>query len=229
MAASEIKPRSSSPQSDSVRCLSAAELDERLAEEIGRAERYGSHLSCLLIVFDNLDEMAREHGGELREQMLTYVAQALPHELRRFDRVGRPSDRELLIVLPGADGPRGEIVARRVLDRLRTIKIEVDGSREPLRVSVGLAPWRDKTTVAEILARSRAAAHAGSGLGNGQGEGGGHEESGAEEGDGASEEQGNQHLGAPGQRRQTLTTQPSPASWQTAPGTQPTPHRPARS
>ena len=63
---------------------------------------------------------------------------------------------ELLVVLPGADGPRGEIVARRVLERLRTIKIEADGMRRPLRVSVGLAAWR-----ADLMAQARLLAHTG--------------------------------------------------------------------
>ncbi|MGO9488870.1 MAG: GGDEF domain-containing protein [Solirubrobacteraceae bacterium] len=136
----------------------ASELDERLGEEIGRAERYGTQLSCLLVVVDNLDEMAGEHGGELREQTLAYIAGALRRELRRFDRVGMPSETELLIVLPGADGPRGEMVARRVLDRLRAIKVEAKGHRQGLRVSVGLAAWRTNGTPSALLARARAAA-----------------------------------------------------------------------
>ena len=56
-------------------------------------------------------------------------------------------------MLPGADGPRGEIVARRVLDRLRAIKVEADGMRRPLRVSVGLAAWREDLSGEELLAR----------------------------------------------------------------------------
>ncbi len=135
----------------------AVELDERLDEEIGRAERHGTHLSCLLIVVDNLEELAGEHGGELREQTMAYMAGALRSELRRFDRVGMPSDRELLIVLPGADGPRGEIVARRVLDRLRAIKVEARGKRQALRVSVGLAAWQAEASAATLLERARAA------------------------------------------------------------------------
>ncbi len=61
----------------------AAELDERLLEEIGRAERHGTQLSCLLVVVDNLEEMAgeghRAEGvvGELREQTMAYIAGAL--------------------------------------------------------------------------------------------------------------------------------------------------------
>jgi diguanylate cyclase (GGDEF)-like protein len=135
-----------------------AELDERLQEEIGRAERHGTHLACLLVVVDNLDEMAGEHGAELREQTMAYIAGALRREVRRFDRVGMPSEGELLIVLPGADGPRGEMVARRVLDRLRAIKVEARGRRQPLRISVGLAAWRANATPAMMLERARGAA-----------------------------------------------------------------------
>jgi diguanylate cyclase (GGDEF)-like protein len=135
-----------------------AELERRLNEEIGRAERYGTPLSCLLIVVENLDQMTREHGGELREQTLVYIASALRRELRRFDRVGMPSDRELLVLLPGADGSRGEMVARRVLDRLQSIKVEARGARRALRISVGLAPWRPDVTPEGMIARARTAA-----------------------------------------------------------------------
>jgi diguanylate cyclase (GGDEF)-like protein len=139
-------------------CLSANALEDRLEEEINRAGRHGTPLSCLLVAIDDLIELASRHGRELPEQALAYAGPALLRELRRFDRVGRPSDTELLVVLPGADGPRGEIVARRVLDRLRSIKIETDGVRRPLRVSVGLAAWREDLDGEQLLAHTRAAA-----------------------------------------------------------------------
>jgi diguanylate cyclase (GGDEF)-like protein len=138
-------------------------LRERLVEEINRAGRHGTPLSCLLVMIGNLEELAREHGGELSEQTLAYVASALASQVRGFDRIGRPSDGELLLVLPGADGPRGEIVARRVLERLRTIKVESDGVRRPLRISVGLAAWEDGLGADELLQRARAAARRGNG------------------------------------------------------------------
>src|SRR2546422_406101 len=62
---------------------------------------------------------------------------------------------------PGAHGPRGEIVGRRVLDRLRTIKIEAGGERRPLRISVGLAAWRESLSASDLLAETRAAARRG--------------------------------------------------------------------
>jgi diguanylate cyclase (GGDEF)-like protein len=169
MAASDTNPRSDPPSTEGFACLSATALDERLDEEIGRAERHGTQLSCLLLVIDNLDEMSREHGSDLPERTLAYVGGALRRELRRFDRVGRPSGEELLIVLPGADGPRGEMVARRVLDRVRTIKVEADGTRRPLRVSVGLAAWRRDSSRDDLLARARAATRVRNGENNSSG------------------------------------------------------------
>jgi diguanylate cyclase (GGDEF)-like protein len=161
MAASDHNPSSDPPSGGPIACLSAAALAERLEEEINRAGRHGTPLSCLLVTIGNLDELSREHGSELLERTLAYVGSALWRQLRRFDRIGKPSDNELLVVLPGADGPRGEIVARRVLERLRTIKVEADGTRRPLRISVGLAAWREELSGEELLAQTRAAARRG--------------------------------------------------------------------
>jgi diguanylate cyclase (GGDEF)-like protein len=138
--------------------LDAAALAVRLDEEIGRAERQGTKLSCLLVVFDNLDEMSREHGGGLAEQTVAYVADALARELRRFDRVGRPGGRELVVLLPGTDSMLGEVVARRLLERIHTIKVESRGTRRPLQIAVGLAAWRAPMSAVELLAQARRAA-----------------------------------------------------------------------
>jgi diguanylate cyclase (GGDEF)-like protein len=143
---------------DAAPALAADELARRLDEEIGRAERYGTKLSCLLVVVDNLDELSREHGGGLAEQTITYIADALARELRRFDRVGRPGAGELMVVLPGTDSPLGEVVARRLLARIHTIKVESRGTRHPLRIAVGLAPWQPQMSSADLLARARVAA-----------------------------------------------------------------------
>src|SRR5947209_10628017 len=101
MAASDPNSRSRSLQGEGGAFLSAEALAERLDEEIRRAERHGTQLSCLLLVIDNLEELSREQGDDLPEQTLEYVGGALRRELRRFDRIGRPAEEELLIVLPG--------------------------------------------------------------------------------------------------------------------------------
>jgi diguanylate cyclase (GGDEF)-like protein len=138
-------------------CLSAAALEARVDEEIARAARHGTALSCLLVSVEDLREIEQAHGRELSQQALAYVGLALQSEFRRFDRVGRPTEIEFLVVLPGADGPRGEIVARRTLERLRAIKLEGEDGRRALRVSVGIAAWREQMSAPELIGETRGA------------------------------------------------------------------------
>jgi hypothetical protein len=49
------------------------------------------------------------------------------------------------------------MVARRVLDRMRSIKVEAEGMRRALRFSVGLAAWRKDLSADDLLAQARAA------------------------------------------------------------------------
>jgi diguanylate cyclase len=161
MAASDQHTSSDRATSGAVLCLPAGALHERLQEEINRAARHGTSLSCLLVTIGNIDELAREHGEQLAEQTLEYVARALGSQVRDFDRIGWPIDGELLVVLPGADGPQGEVVARRALARLRMVKVESGGVRRPLSISVGLAAWHPELSADDLLEQARAAARSG--------------------------------------------------------------------
>lgn len=157
MAASD-KDNSHGPEGGTICFLSPHALTQRVREEVNRAGRHGTALSALHIDIEDLAEIARLHGAVLAENAVAYASLALRHELRGFDRVGRTTERELLIVLPGADGPRAEIVARRMLERLRAIKLEHAGERRALRMALGLATWREGMSAEELLARARAAA-----------------------------------------------------------------------
>jgi diguanylate cyclase (GGDEF)-like protein len=139
-------------------CLSSVELAGRLDEEVHRAARQGTQLSCLLVSLDEVGHLSRTYGEDLPGKALAYLAKTLIRQLRRFDRVGRASDGELLVILPGADERRAEIVARRALGRLHSVKVEVEGRREALRISVGIAAWRDGLRATELVSHTRLAA-----------------------------------------------------------------------
>ncbi len=152
---SHTSPRASSAPHE---CLSASELAARLDEEVSRAGRHHTALSCLLVSLDDAADLARTHGEELPAHALAYLGAALGRQLRRFDRIGHAGEGELLVVLPGAAERQGEIVARRALSRLHAVKVEVEGERQPLRVSIGIAAWRDDLTATQLLAQTRLAA-----------------------------------------------------------------------
>jgi len=157
MAASDRNNSDGPPAGRAIEYLSALALRERVREEVNRAGRHGTALSCLLLAIEDLGEIERTHGAELAERALAYAGLALRRELRGFDRVGRPSENELLVVLPGADGPRGEIVARRMLARLRAIKLDVQGERRALRMAIGLVAWREGMSAEALVSEARAA------------------------------------------------------------------------
>jgi predicted kinase len=62
-----------------------------------------------------------------------------------------------MVLLPGADALRSEIVARRVLGRLRAIKIQVQEARKPMRVSISLVTWRLGQTAEDLMSQARVA------------------------------------------------------------------------
>ncbi len=147
------------PDADALKpTLDAEALRLRLREEVGRAERHGTPLSCLLVSLLDADRLARVHGPQLLEQALEYMSLALGRQLRRFDRIGRLPGGQLVVVLPGADDRRGEIVARRALGRLRAVKLEQGGERHTIAVRVGLVAWRAGLSAEQLLEQSRLAA-----------------------------------------------------------------------
>jgi diguanylate cyclase (GGDEF)-like protein len=141
-----------------LRCLGAQELHERLEEEVSRAVRHGTPLCCLLLRLRDFDQIAQRHGQELADHALLHAGSTLLSELRRFDRIGRPRQDELLVLLPGAASAQGESVARRALSRLRSIKIEVQSIRKPLSVSIGIAAWRAPWSAEQLIRQARIAA-----------------------------------------------------------------------
>lgn len=146
------------PAVRTLRCLPAQELRDRIEEEVGRAGRHHTPLCLLLLRLDDFEQIAQEHGAELAQRALLTAGETLLAELRRFDRIGRPQRDELVVVLPGAAGIQGEAVARRALQRLRAIKIEVAGGRRPLCVSIGIAAWRAPWNASQLIAEARCAA-----------------------------------------------------------------------
>jgi diguanylate cyclase (GGDEF)-like protein len=138
-------------------CMNGAGLAIRLEEEIDRGRRQATPLSCLLIELDDLDAIGSQYGSAMRDHTLRHVGVVLRREFRRFDRVAYLPDDEFVIVLAGAGGRTADSVARRALGRVHAIKLEVQGSRRPLRVAGALAEWHGSQTPGDLLGEARAA------------------------------------------------------------------------
>jgi diguanylate cyclase (GGDEF)-like protein len=126
-------------------------MRRRLDEEIGRAQRSGSPLSCLLIDLDDFKLINDEHGHPAGDATLRGVVQALVGEFRAFDRVARYGGDEFVVILPNADLDSAAAAATRALERLKELPVVEDGGRG-VAASVGVAQWRPRMTTDALLA-----------------------------------------------------------------------------
>jgi diguanylate cyclase (GGDEF)-like protein len=130
-------------------CMNHRAMRRRLDEEIGRATRAGSPLSCILIDLDDFKLVNDHHGHQAGDAVLREVVQALVGEFRAFDRVARYGGDEFVVILPNADLRDAAAAASRALDRLRAVAA-IEG--EPgISASIGVAQWHAPMTTDELL------------------------------------------------------------------------------
>ena len=130
-------------------CLNHRAMRRRLREEIGRAERSGGRLSCVIVDLDDFKLVNDRYGHQAGDSILRQVAQALTGEFRAFDRVARYGGDEFVVILPNADIESAVAAAGRALERLRRVLFP-DGSRG-VSASMGVAEWQASMTEQELL------------------------------------------------------------------------------
>jgi diguanylate cyclase (GGDEF)-like protein len=130
-------------------CLNHRAMRRRLHEEIGRAERAGGRLSCVIVDLDDFKLVNDRCGHQAGDSILRQVAQALMGEFRAFDRVARYGGDEFVVILPNADIESAVAAAGRALERLRKVLFP-DGSRG-VSASMGVAEWQASMTEGQLL------------------------------------------------------------------------------
>lgn len=91
------------------------ELDHLLEEETSRCRRYRSNLSLVMLDIDNIRPINEQHGRNVGDEVIKWVAQVLVDNLRAVDRVARYSGDEFVLVLPETGSAEAKAVANRLL------------------------------------------------------------------------------------------------------------------
>jgi diguanylate cyclase (GGDEF)-like protein len=130
-------------------CMNHRAMRRRLEEEIDRASRAGSPLSCILIDLDDFKRVNDDHGHQAGDTVLREVVQALVGEFRAFDRVARYGGDEFVVILPNADLRSAAAAANRALERMRAVPAA--GGEPGISASIGVAQWRAPMGVDELL------------------------------------------------------------------------------
>ncbi len=116
-------------------------LDNRLAEEVARARRYGFGLSLIFLDIDHFKRINDEHGHAAGDRVLSAIAQRISQGLRDTDVAARFGGEEFVVIAPHTPLGGVDILARRLLHAIESDTFALPGTTQGLRVtcSAGIA------------------------------------------------------------------------------------------
>lgn len=127
-------------------------LDDRIAEEIGRWERYRRPLGLILMEMDDFGGVNENYGREVGDELLHHVATVITHSVRTTDLAARYGGLEFAMLLPETNEMGALIVAER-------LRMELEGQiilpmTRPLTASFGVAMLLPGESRQELYARA---------------------------------------------------------------------------
>jgi diguanylate cyclase len=124
--------------------------EQRLAQEISRAQRHGRPLTVLVVDVDGLKQINDDHGHAAGDTLLKGFADRLQRAIRGSDLAVRLGGDEFLAILPEC---RSEEV-RHVLGRLEGLEFDFNGHKIHLHFSRGWTDYKSGETSQEFLQRA---------------------------------------------------------------------------
>src|SRR6201996_1960380 len=124
-------------------------LQQRLKEELARAQRRGGTIACLMIDIDKFKSINDGYGHLAGDNALKEVARRIETQIRSMDTAARFGGDELAILLPDTSAAKPETLAERIREVIAAKPFALTPQIErSLTVSVGVAsliPRRDET------------------------------------------------------------------------------------
>src|SRR5271165_3846022 len=139
-------------------------MQQRLKEELARAQRRGGTIACLMIDIDHFKSINDGYGHLAGDVALKEIAQRVESQIRSMDTAARFGGDELAILLPEAGASDAATLAERIRETIARTPFVLTGQIErTLTVSVGVAavaPGRHEADLKAVADRLLADADA---------------------------------------------------------------------
>src|SRR6202795_1199467 len=139
-------------------------LQQRLKEELARAQRRSATIACLMIDIDRFKSVNDGYGHLAGDIALKEVAHRVETQIRSMDTAARFGGDELAILLPEATATEAATLAERIREVIAAVPFALTAHIErSLTVSVGVAtvaPGRHETDMKAVADRLLADADA---------------------------------------------------------------------
>ena len=118
-------------------------LQERLAQEVERADRYGRPLSLAMADLDHFKRFNDAYGHPQGDEVLIAVARTLRRVSRSSDVVARYGGEEFTLLLPETTLADARVLAERARQCVEALRFQVGSAAtgRPVTLSLGLAPF----------------------------------------------------------------------------------------
>ena len=115
-------------------------LQQRLKEELARAQRRAGSLACLMLDIDNFKSINDGYGHLAGDNALKEIAHRVESQIRSMDTAARFGGDELAILLPEASASEAATLAERIREVIAAVPFRLTAQIErTLTVSVGVA------------------------------------------------------------------------------------------
>ncbi|NPA03645.1 MAG: GGDEF domain-containing protein [Epsilonproteobacteria bacterium] len=126
-------------------------------QELARTLRYDHPLSLMLIDIDNFNQINKQYGYDVGDEVLKEFANLLRKEVRKFDYLFRWGGDEFLILTPETNANEAMKLAQNILDRLQKHTFDQVGK---ISASVGVTQLlKGEKTIDLMLKRADGALH----------------------------------------------------------------------
>jgi two-component system, cell cycle response regulator len=115
-------------------------LNARLKEELARAQRQGTHLTCLVIDLDRFKQINDQHGHLVGDLALREAAQRVDAHIRGSDAAARFGGDEFVVLAPGIPPEQAAVLAERIRIAVADTPLTIpSGAKLNMTVSIGVA------------------------------------------------------------------------------------------
>jgi diguanylate cyclase (GGDEF)-like protein len=121
--------------------------EERIEEELLRAQRMGRSLALLLLDVDHLKQMNDTFGHAAGDQLLRAVAEVLRGRTRGIDLAARLGGDEFILLLPETDRTGAMVALERLMEGIAEQRIH----GRTIQISAGVAVYPDDGRTEEAL------------------------------------------------------------------------------
>ena len=126
-------------------------FQNRLVEEMERAERYKTDLTLMILDLDHFKQVNDTHGHLKGDEVLIRIADTLKEQIRTYDIPARFGGEEFMVILPETDGKSAVIVAERIRKSIHKLNFKSSKGKFSITSSFGIASFRHSTNMTEDI------------------------------------------------------------------------------